>query len=597
MSLSHPQPPHGMRQDMSNDVNVDMPDEVTRVVTAKNLVASPESAPTPNLLSPDASNPPSHSGVGVIGAGSLSTVDKAKRPHVPPPPRPGEKLTPPASALAVPRPTPSGPEATVPRPSPLTSAGAVPRSSPLGSGTTVPRPAASVSAVPKTLSGPKAFGKIDLPQTDSAESTKKGVQPSTSTRTTASPGSGATAEVRSPAAPAAERFQSSRRASALAARVDEALQKPSSPPSERTQIFRPNLSDPRLRRSAVPTAPPAADAMIDEISIPKAPAVPADIAAASQRRPGPHFAESRMREEQDQTRTYSTEVVDKLLHGETPTVKPQMSAADDVTRVGEIPIEELLRAQGKQPNVGVGYEDVTRVYDLPAGDARSEATSPRRFLPGAEPLVVVRSDPPKARWGWLVAFGLLVAATATGWAYRAPLGVQIHKVQLRVARGIGSPNPGNSVRQVAPAPQVTISISVSPGDARLVLDGEPVTNPFTTHRRSDKQLHSLVAEAPGYASLQRSVQFERDLTVVLALAPLPPTDTPVVAAKVSDKRLDNGTDKVRVSVAEPVPVVRAVKGHVNRTVPAATEPTANGNCSTPYAIDAAGIKTYKPECL
>jgi hypothetical protein len=153
---------------------------------------------------------------------------------------------------------------------------------------------------------------------------------------------------------------------------------------------------------------------------------------------------------------------------------------------------------------------------------------------------------------------------------------------------MGSPK-GHAVPQPVAVHGVTVSISVTPADAKLLLDGVVVTNPYSVQRPSDQAEHTLVAEASGYAPLKRNVQFERDLTVVLALAPLPPA----VAQNVVEQPPSPSTAdakplagpkvyrKARASTAEP------------SSPPVASKP----NCSVPYTIDGSGIKTYKPECL
>jgi hypothetical protein len=559
MSLSYPLPPHGMYPATSKDMIVDMPDEVTGEVTAKDLVAPPESKPAVGTSAPSSGS--SHSGVGVIGAAALPSLAKAKRAFVPPPPRPAAKSSPLGSPSALEK---SSPKAEAP------------------AKLVAPPPRIDVSA-------------RSVPASTRTNAAAKPASTAANASVTARPPSAARANPTASIDPAADKRDASLRAATLAARVDAALKRPSSPPSERTHVFRPDLNDPKLRRSAAPTAPPPARAASEELTIPKAPAVPEDIAAASQRRlpAGPKPTSNRRTEppmprEEDQTRTYSAETMDKLLHGQATTVKPPASAADDVTRVGEIPIEELLLLQGRTSNQGVGHEDVTRVYDLPIGEPLSEVTTPKKIR-AAEPLVIVRPEPPKSRWGWWVACGLLVAAASAGWVYRAPLGVQMQKWQSSLVRGVGSPKPGNDAKQVILAPMVTVSVSVSPADARLMLDGAPVPNPFTAQRPADKQSHNLVAEAPGYAPLRRNVQFERDLTVVLALAPSSQT----VASPVVTKE----TPPTPANVRAAVPRVRVAKVRAQTTSTVVSEPSAASSCNPPYVIDDSGVKTYKPECL
>jgi hypothetical protein len=104
-----------------------------------------------------------------------------------------------------------------------------------------------------------------------------------------------------------------------------------------------------------------------------------------------------------------------------------------------------------------------------------------------------------------------------------------------------------------------------------------VPNPYTVQQRIDKQPHEIVAEAPGYQTVTRSIVFERDLTVMLGLAP-------VAQAMV--------TSSVASASSDAVPV--ATPTLASKTL---TKGKPAGKCEPPYDVDANGIKTYKPECL
>ncbi len=595
MSFSYPLTPNGMYDAMSRDMTTDDPDEVTGEVTSKDLVLPSASAAAPDSKVSRSCNPPSQSGVGVIGVGTLMEPRTVvKRPLVPPPPRPAAKSSPTASPSTMqnplPKASPSALQNPLPKASPSALQNPLPKASP--SALQNPLPKASPNPLEKSLPNAETPSKLASPPDRAAVTARPAPSP---------------ARVETPARPRstlAERIDAAIKTVPPPAKA-EATVKPSSPPSERTQIFRPNLNDPKLRRSGAPTAPPPCGELSPQVEFPKQPRVPADIAAASQRRShgetnsaSQRHPESRPREEDDQTRTYSAETVDKLLHGEVSTVKPPRTAADDVTRVGEIPLEEMLLAQAKPSNLGVGHEDVTRVYEMPSDDSKSEATSPRKRIqiddPFTAPSVIIQAEPSNSRWGWWIACGLLAVAFSAGWVYRAPLGQQVHKLQSSFIRGIGSPKSANGTSPVVAAPMVTVSVSVSPADARLTLDGASVTNPFTAQRPSDKQFHNLAAEAPGYMPLRRTVQFERDLTVVLALAPLPQVAAP--------QPEENATEPAPAAASEPAPPARTGRVRVRRAAPSVSETptppaTTPSSCSPPYVIDASGIKAYKPECL
>jgi serine/threonine-protein kinase len=244
----------------------------------------------------------------------------------------------------------------------------------------------------------------------------------------------------------------------------------------------------------------------------------------------------------------------------------------------------------------VGHEDVTRTYSFnqEQADPPSQVTSPgkRQQLSELkqEPLVIIQTDR-SSRTPNKFAIALLVAAACavgTGWVYRGAVGRYAQSWHASFLRGISAVTGSNKPAQRAPAPRpavIGLSISVTPPDALLVIDGLRVANPYVAQRHPDKLIHNLIVEAPGYVSLQRQVQFDRDLTVVLALAPIPqPTQADVVAEPPQP----------------PTVTPTGQRGRAHKATTKAAAPTSAGvqsNCSPPYVIDASGIKSYKPECL
>jgi hypothetical protein len=371
--------------------------------------------------------------------------------------------------------------------------------------------------------------------------------------------------------------------------------------SEKTQIYRPAAKNPHLDANSAPTARPHRESP-EAVVIPKEPRVPADIAAASQRwgleRPTPasrRLQNPPARLEECATRAYTAEVVGALLNAgnEMPT-KPPTTAADEDTRYGELPIEARVLAQSQTTNRGVGYEDPTRLYNFGVPEPKTEGTEPgwRSKLAEAnsQPRVIIQAEPSKSHRGWWVFLGLAVTVTAAGWLYRAPVGQAVQQLRGNLARGLDAAKRGASAGQAAPAaPLVTISISVSPADARLLLDGATITNPYLVQRRADKLFHNFAADAPGFVSLQRNVQFERDLTVVLALAPEPQVTTLPRAAQ--------GPAPVAAAVAKKGTArIKSAPATGRQAKSAGTESPKN-NCNPPYTIDAAKVKSFKPECL
>lgn len=70
---------------------------------------------------------------------------------------------------------------------------------------------------------------------------------------------------------------------------------------------------------------------------------------------------------------------------------------------------------------------------------------------------------------------------------------------------------------------VLLEVAVTPANAQLTLDGQPLgDNPYRReHAReaSDSALHTLEATAPGYAPWRRELRFDRDLMLEAQLAP------------------------------------------------------------------------------
>jgi hypothetical protein len=127
-----------------------------------------------------------------------------------------------------------------------------------------------------------------------------------------------------------------------------------------------------------------------------------------------------------------------------------------------------------------------------------------------------------------------------------------------------------------------------------MLDDVQVTNPCSLQRRADNQPHILVAEANGFAPLRRTVHFESDLTIVLALAPLPAVAaaSPIAATPSPDPTA------AQTQKAVSTRSVRSVSAKSRRSEPApAAQETTRSDCDPPYTLDEAGIKVYKTGCL
>jgi PEGA domain len=88
-------------------------------------------------------------------------------------------------------------------------------------------------------------------------------------------------------------------------------------------------------------------------------------------------------------------------------------------------------------------------------------------------------------------------------------------VAVVVARGRSSP-------QSPAASTVVIDIRTVPAGAKLVLDGQDVSNPYHAVVPAAATTHGLYAAFPGYAAIADHVVFTHSQEVVLKLEPEPP---------------------------------------------------------------------------
>jgi serine/threonine-protein kinase len=84
---------------------------------------------------------------------------------------------------------------------------------------------------------------------------------------------------------------------------------------------------------------------------------------------------------------------------------------------------------------------------------------------------------------------------------------------------------------VVPASHVEITINVSPPEAKLFLDGKALPqNPYVGKFARDDGTHIIRAEAPGYATKNRDITFEKDRSFDITLehqtAQSPPSAEP-----------------------------------------------------------------------
>jgi hypothetical protein len=73
---------------------------------------------------------------------------------------------------------------------------------------------------------------------------------------------------------------------------------------------------------------------------------------------------------------------------------------------------------------------------------------------------------------------------------------------------------------------VELDLSISPPDAKVTLDGHPISNPLRIAYPYSNRKHELRAEAPQHESRTLQLTFERDVQVELSLPRLAATTVP-----------------------------------------------------------------------
>jgi len=290
--------------------------------------------------------------------------------------------------------------------------------------------------------------------------------------------------------------------------------------------------------------------------IPQAPALPTEATAQRSGRQTAAVTEF------DPTRGYSPETIEELLRagGNPPNDMPPSISEGD-TLVDPVQLDGFARVSEVQEDALRGNRTtIERNSQFPVQPAASSGSIHNR---------------PIALQSVAVALAALAVAAA---AY----------ISLSGKTRIDAQADSNSPGLVASSSNISVSISASPADATITLDGVQVPNPYLAQRHKNDHVYELKVDAPGYTPMRRKVQFERDVTVLMALAPLPlpaavPRSGPAMTPEPS----------------MPKPTV-SQKRAANARAPAVATKKANAtnvDCDPPYTLDEMNVKIFKRECL
>ena len=162
------------------------------------------------------------------------------------------------------------------------------------------------------------------------------------------------------------------------------------------------------------------------------------------------------------------------------------------------------------------------------------------------------------------------ACRSSGWSPVAPsrIGAVVLFVALRSPHDAPpppAPVPAAAIPAPAPPPIATtarVEVIVSPADATLELDGQPLgSNPYVGRFPRDANAHELVVKAAGYLPMNRRFTLEQDLSLQLQLtkaaiprpAATPPTAAAIVAAPVRPRTPPPPTARAPGAAPSPPP--------------------------------------------
>jgi hypothetical protein len=120
---------------------------------------------------------------------------------------------------------------------------------------------------------------------------------------------------------------------------------------------------------------------------------------------------------------------------------------------------------------------------------------------------------------------------------------------------------------VGEASTVSLSIKVRPDTATVMLDGAPVSAPFSGQFRKDASLHHLEVSGPGLRSVKQLIAFDRDLALDIALEALPERASAQPARRTSkndksDRPVAQAPSAPPARVEEPAPAPAAAPAPV-----------------------------------
>jgi serine/threonine protein kinase len=201
-----------------------------------------------------------------------------------------------------------------------------------------------------------------------------------------------------------------------------------------------------------------------------------------------------------------------------------------IEKVKERGAVRLGEHTGSLPRLKFGDESTSGLYvggHAEAAQSAAADAAPRSLAP-------LRQESPAAKtaqlrtWALVLGASVLIGAGFTlldGRDRAAPEASSVVATPLPTAETAASPvaTPEPPAPSATPVPEqaapvvVSLSIQVTPSDAKVTLDGAPLATPFSGKFRKDEALHHLEIEAEGYRPSKQLLAFDADRVVEIAL--------------------------------------------------------------------------------
>jgi hypothetical protein len=227
-----------------------------------------------------------------------------------------------------------------------------------------------------------------------------------------------------------------------------------------------------------------------------------------------------------QTRTYSLEEITRLSEETDEDAAPAPTARDSSEAETNPHDEVTLAYYHQSPPV-----EYCEPHTPPRRTHAPTAATAHALEQQSDFATERRRRRERKRWALHAAWiSTVMALTAVGLAMTPGGEAWIRDTKGSVSRT--QPRNDHVVARVSTpaAASIALSITVTPDEAELYLDGEPIANPAELQRPKDDAVHELRAEAPGHRALTRTLRFERDLAMVLELASVQTEATPAPTA-------------------------------------------------------------------